>query len=138
MRWQSPKNKLLLASALLGVLLLLAPGHGVSPATLARVVLGLVALAGLAYWAQRKGKGTSKFQLPGRLTVAARTGLSPKCAVALVEADGRTYLVAYGDGFAEIQETAGARAARPVRQARKAKPLTRRASTGSARKAVAR
>jgi hypothetical protein len=137
MRWQSPKNKLLLASALLGVLLLLAPGHGVSPATVARNALGLGALAGLAFWAQRKGQGASKFQLPGRLTVAARTGLSPKCAVALVEADGRTYLVAYGDGFAEIQETVAA-APRPLRQARKAKPLTRRASAGASRKAVAR
>jgi len=137
MRWQSPKNKLLLAAALLAVLLLLAPAHGISAATIARLVLGLGALAGLALWAHRRGGGAAKFQLPGRLTVAARTGLSPKCSVALVEADGRSYLVAFGDGFAEIQETPAA--ARPVaRQARKSKPLTRRVSVGAPRKAASR
>lgn len=140
MRWQSPRNKLILASLLLGGLLLLGPTHGISAAAVARIVLGLGALAALAFWAHRRGAGPAKFQLPGRLTVAARTGLSPKCALALVEADGRTFLVAYGDGFAEIQETpaAGARAARPLRQARKGKRLVRRTSAGAARKAVAR
>jgi hypothetical protein len=137
MRWQSPKNKLLLASVLLAVLLLLAPAHGISAATIARLVLGLGALAALAFWSHRRSGGAAKFQLPGRLTVAARTGLSPKCSVALVEADGRTFLVAFGDGFAEIQETPAA--VRPVaRQARKSKPRTRRVSPGASLKAVSR
>lgn len=136
MRIQSPKNKLILASVLLCALLLVAPAHGMSAAALARGLLGLGALAALAYWASRRGHSPAKFQLPARLTVAARTGLSPKCALALVEADGRTYLVAYGDGFAEIQETAAV--ARSPLQARKGKPLTRRTATNVARKAGAR
>lgn len=139
MNWQSPKTKLTLAFLLLAGLLVLAPSQGISAAGAARIVLGLAALAGLAFWVQRRGKAAPRFQLPGRLTVAARTGLSPRCSVALVEADGRTYLVAYGDGFAEIKESAPPAKASRV-QARKTKPLTRRSAPArvSSKKAGAR
>lgn len=136
MNWQSPKMKLMLASLLLAALLVMAPTHGVSAVAVARIVLGLGALVALVLWTRRKGGGGAKFQLPGRLTVAARAGLSPKCSLALVEADGKTFLVAYGDGFAEIQETP--REAPKARQARRSKPLTRRSSVAASRKAGAR
>ena len=102
---KTPKAKLLAACGLLAALALIAPSQSMNPTMLARLVLGGVALAGLAWWAVRRQASPAKFALAPRLQVAARTGLSPKCSVALVEADGRTYLIAFGDGFAEIQET---------------------------------
>jgi hypothetical protein len=42
--------------------------------------------------------------LPERLKVVSRAGLSQRCGIALVEADGRSFLVAFGDSFAEIHE----------------------------------
>jgi hypothetical protein len=123
---KTPKAKLLAATGLIAALALLAPSQSVSAALLARLVLGGTALAGLAWWMTRQKALPAKFALAPRLQVAARTGLSPKCSVALVEADGRTYLVAYGDGFAEIQETAKA-------QAKARTPRTRRAVKGGAR-----
>lgn len=43
------------------------------------------------------------------LKVVARTALTPKSGVALLEVEGRRYLVAFGDGFATLlsQESAG-------------------------------
>jgi hypothetical protein len=42
--------------------------------------------------------------LPERLKVVSRAGLSQRCGLVLVEADGRSFLVAFGDSFAEIHE----------------------------------
>lgn len=42
-----------------------------------------------------------------RLEVIARAGLSPKCAVGLIEVDGRRFLIAHGDGFAQLQSLDG-------------------------------
>jgi hypothetical protein len=38
------------------------------------------------------------------LRVVSRAGLSQRCGIALVEADGHSFLVAFGDSFAEIQK----------------------------------
>ena len=51
--------------------------------------------------------------------MAARAGLSARCGAALVDADGRRYLVTYGDGFANVlqvpaPEAAVQRARRPA------------------------
>jgi flagellar protein FliO/FliZ len=102
---KTPKAKLVAATGLLAVLALVAPVGSMNAAVIARLILGGAALAGLAWWASRRQALPKKFALAPRLQVAARTGLSPKCSVALVEADGQTYLIAFGDGFAEIKET---------------------------------
>lgn len=105
------KMKLLAASLLVLLLAAFAQQSGMNAALVARVALGMAAAGGLAVWmirARRPGSGRT-FQLPPRLTVAARTGLSPRCGVALVEADGGRYLVAYGDGFAQLLNTLPAR-----------------------------
>jgi flagellar protein FliO/FliZ len=101
----SIKTKLLAASLLVLLLAAFAQQSGASAAGVARVALGLAALAGLiTWWVRARGRAGAgrPFQLPPRLSVAARTGLSPRCGVALVEADGGRYLVAYGDGFAQL------------------------------------
>ena len=126
------KMKLLAASLLLVLLAAFAQRTGVSAALEARVALGVAALAGLALWmirARGRPLGGRPFQLPPRLGVAARTGLSPRCGVALVEADGGRYLVAYGDGFAQLLN---ALPARPPAQARSGRrpPARRAARTG--------
>lgn len=122
------KMKLLAASLLVLLLAAFAQQSGASAALVARIALGLAALAGLAlWWLRTRGHGGAgrPFQLPPRLNVAARTGLSPRCGVALVEADGCRFLVAYGDGFAQLlnalpsRSPAHARAGRRVRVARK-------------------
>ncbi|HYV43654.1 MAG TPA: hypothetical protein VFA20_02290 [Myxococcaceae bacterium] len=97
------KLKLLAAALLVLLLAAFAQQSGASAAMVARIALGLAALAGLtAWWIRARGGAGRSFQLPARLSVAARTGLSPRCGVALVEADGRRFLVAYGDGFAQL------------------------------------
>lgn len=71
----------------------------------ARWGLAAVALTGLGIgWMRRKSLGP-RFLPPERLRVVSRAGLSPRCGVALVEVDGQSFLVAFGDSFAEVHET---------------------------------
>jgi len=104
----SPRNKLFAAAALLCVLPLAALAQGASPAVAARVVLGLCAAGGLAFWFVR-AKGAlpvSRFKRAPRLSVVQRVGLSARSGLALVEVDGRPFLIVHGDGFARIRPTA--------------------------------
>jgi flagellar biogenesis protein FliO len=94
---------LLLASGLLLGLVALAPLGGLSTAGAARWLLGAGALAGLGWWLWRRDGASPRFTLPERLRVISRAGLSQRCGIALVEADGRSFLVAFGDSFAEIR-----------------------------------
>ena len=99
----SLKVKLIAAAFLILLLAAFAQQSGTSAALMARIALAVAALAGLtAWWIRARGGAGRPFQLPPLLSVAARTGLSPRCGVALVEADGRRFLVAYGDGFAQL------------------------------------
>jgi hypothetical protein len=70
----------------------------------ARAALVVAALAaGIAWLRRRPSLSASAAQASRpRLAIAARAGLSARCGVALLEADGQTYLVAYGDGFAQL------------------------------------
>jgi hypothetical protein len=99
----SPRKRLLLASGLILGLAALAPLGGLSGAGAARWLLGAVALAGLGGWLWRRGSASPRFTLPERLKVVSRAGLSQRCGIALVEVDGRGFLVAFGDSFAEIR-----------------------------------
>nr|WP_242544363.1 flagellar biosynthetic protein FliO [Corallococcus sp. NCSPR001] len=92
--------------ALLVGLATLAPLEGLSLVGTSRLVIGAMALAGLGWVMLRKGgMAGSAAAAPEPLSIVSRTGLSQRCGLALVEADGRRYLVAYGDTFAEIHET---------------------------------
>jgi hypothetical protein len=115
----SPRTRLMLAGGLVLGLAALAPLGGLSAASAARWLLGAAALAGLGWWLRRRGAMGPRFALPERLRVISRAGLSPRCGLALVELDGRGFLVAFGDSFAEIRESpasvrAVARARRPA------------------------
>ncbi len=105
----SPKHRLLLAAAAVVSLAAAAPGG--QAALLARVVLALCALGGIAWWFHRAAKarapvgGFSLALAEPQLQVLSRTGLSPKHGVALLQADGRRYLVVFGDGFAQVHDT---------------------------------
>jgi len=131
---RSIKVKLLAASLLLLLLAAFAQRSGVSAASLSRAVLGLLACAGLAAWLfrLRRGSGSSAsrpFQLQPRLAIAARAGLSARCGLALVEADGRRYLLAHGDGFAHLLNALPPRAPAQAR-ARRRPPPGRTARSG--------
>ncbi|WP_208721136.1 hypothetical protein [Corallococcus aberystwythensis] len=103
----SPRGRLLFASALLLGLATLAPLGGLSLVGTSRLLIGSMALAGLGWVLLHKGRaaGSADAAAPEPLRIVSRTGLSQRCGLALVEADGRRYLVAYGDAFAEIHET---------------------------------
>ncbi|NNC07150.1 hypothetical protein HJC10_30415 [Corallococcus exiguus] len=103
----SPRGRLLFAVALLVGLATLAPLGGLSLVGTSRLLIGAMALAGLGWVLLRKGgmAGSVDAAALEPLSIVSRTGLSQRCGLALVEADGRRYLVAYGDTFAEIQET---------------------------------
>jgi flagellar protein FliO/FliZ len=113
-----PRTKLLLACGLVLLLALVAPRVGASTVGLARGVLGACALAGAAWWWARGRARGPAFQLTEPLQVLSRRGLSPRCSVALVEAEGRRFLIAYGDAFAQVQPMPRARH-RPASRAAK-------------------
>lgn len=118
----APRNKLLLAVGLVLGLAVLASMREFSLTALARVVLGGGVLVGLGWWV-RRGRGGSRFERTARLEVVSRAGLSPRCGLALVEVDGSSYLVAFGDSFAEIQRTRGPVRLEP-RSRRRVAPLS--------------
>ena len=105
--WQSgPRAKLLVATVLVLLLSLAAPRGGLSVVGLARGLLALALLGG-AGWRLARGRSSRRaFRLHEPLEVLSRQGLSPRCAVALLQADGERFLVTYGDGFAQVQPVA--------------------------------
>ena len=123
----SPRHKLIGAALLALVAPLIAAAQGASAATAARVLLGLVAAGGIAFWfiRARGGLSDSKFKSAPRLNVVQRVGLSQRTGLALIEVDGKPYLVVHGDGFAKITP-----AKRPARVAlRSVPPLAEGASS---------
>lgn len=101
----TPRQKLVGAAVLALTIPLAATLQGASAAMIARVVLGLAAVAGLAFWfiRARGGLSLSKFKSAPRLNVVQRVGLSQRTGLALIEVDGKPYLVVHGDGFARIR-----------------------------------
>ncbi|QSQ23994.1 flagellar biosynthetic protein FliO [Pyxidicoccus parkwayensis] len=123
----SPRARLLAAGALLLGLTALGPLGGLSISSVARGLLGALALGGLGWWLRRRGASEPDVPRLARMQVISRTGLSPRCGLALVEVDGRGYLVAFGDSFAEIRETQEPEDvfARALAQARRPMPKRR-------------
>jgi hypothetical protein len=107
-----PRGRALGALVLLAALVLAGRGGTALPGGLAGALLllgGAGAAAG-AWWARGRAAGPGGgFRLPERLVVHQRAGLSGRCGLALVEADGARYLVVYGEGFATVRRAAGAR-----------------------------
>ena len=68
-----------------------------------RLLLGLAAAAAMTAWFIRTRSGEQRLRAPERLKVICRTGLSQRCSLAVVELDGETLLVAFGDGFAQMK-----------------------------------
>jgi flagellar protein FliO/FliZ len=104
----SPRHKLIGAALLALVAPLIAAAQGASAATAARVLLGLTAAGGIAFWFIRARGGlgsSSKFKAAPRLNVVQRVGLSQRTGLALIEIDGKPYLVVHGDGFAKVSPT---------------------------------
>lgn len=102
----APSLKKSILKAGFGILGLLAlpfvTGHA-SSAPAIKMVGALVAICGLAYVALKllaKRGLTGPAQSP--LKVVARTSLSTKNGVAILEADGRRYVVAFGDGYTTV------------------------------------
>jgi hypothetical protein len=110
----TPRTKVLASAALVALLAACSQAAGISAASAARAALAVAALAALVLWAVHSRRSAARPELRPRLQVSARAGLSQRCGVALVEADGRRYLVAYGDGFAQVLDalTAAPRAGR--------------------------
>ncbi|HLL52313.1 MAG TPA: flagellar biosynthetic protein FliO [Myxococcaceae bacterium] len=96
----TPRGKLLAASALALALALGAMGGGTAVG-LARWLLGGAAVAGLGLWLRRSGARAERRRGPA-MEVRARAGLGPRSGVALVRAEGRSFLITHGDGFARI------------------------------------
>ena len=124
----SARHRLLIASGLIVALAALASWGGLAASTGARWLLGAIVLGGLGWWWSRRRPRGHGFVFPERLQIISRTGLSQRCGIALVEADGRSFLVAYGDSFAEIRGASGLE--RGFSQARRLAPR-RRASAYS-------
>lgn len=123
----SPRARLLAAGALVLGLTALGPLGGLSMTSAARGLLGALALGGLGWWLRRRAASGPDVSQLSRMHVVSRTGLSPRCGLALVEVDGRGYLVAFGDSFAEIHETQEPEDvfARALAQARRPMPKRR-------------
>jgi hypothetical protein len=126
MKTLTPKQKLIVAGCILLALPFAAAGAGASAAVAARIALVVAALAGAFLWAKRGGRNAETPER--RLRVLQRAGLSGRCSLALVVADGREFLVAYGDGFAQIHP-----APRQSAAGRRPSPRIRRHRAGGAR-----
>ncbi len=116
----SPRSKLLLAAGLLLGLAALAPMGGLSATSVARGLLGALVLVGLGVWLMRRGRAESRFALPEPMRVVSRTGLSPRCGLALVEVEKGRYLVVYGDSYAEIRRVRAPVRVKTVREKERA------------------
>jgi hypothetical protein len=129
----SPRARLLAAGALVLGLAALGPLGGLSMTSAARWLLGAAALGGLGWWLRRRGGAEPGVPTLERLRVVSRAGLSPRCGLALVEVDGRGFLVAFGDSFAEIREAGEQEPgfARALAQARR--PMPKRRTPGRGR-----
>lgn len=115
----TPKQKLVGASIAALTIPLAASFNGASSATAARIVIAVLALGGLVFWFVRAKGGLgflagSKFKSAPRLNVVQRVGLSPRTGLALIEVDGKPYLVVHGDGFARIRPARGPTRAAPL------------------------
>lgn len=104
----TPRQKLVGASLAALMIPLAASLQGASAATAARAVIAVLALGGLAFWFIRAKGGLgflagTKFKSAPRLEVVQRVGLSQRTGLALIEVDGKPYLVVHGDGFARIR-----------------------------------
>jgi flagellar protein FliO/FliZ len=97
----TPKTKITIASVALLALGVAAGIHGVDATRIARALLAVVALAGLGGWLLRSRRANPALAAP-RVAIVARTGLAHRTGVALVEIDGRPFLVVHGDGFANV------------------------------------
>ena len=118
-----PRVKLWVALGCLGVLAL-AGLRGQAFAWVARGALGLSAAGALAFWLILRRREVAGFAAPQRLQVVCRATLTPRCAAALIEADGGTFVVVHGEGFAEIREAPPRRTA----QSRRPLPIRRQAA----------
>jgi hypothetical protein len=103
----SPKQKILAASCALMALFAIAASQGASPSSIARVLIGIGAVVGMTVWfARQRGLAPKLAATAPRLAVVARTGLSQRAGVALIEVDGKPFIVVHGDGYAQVHPTA--------------------------------
>ena len=71
--------------------------------TAARMLAALVAASTLAFFALKLlANRTQQASAAQPLKVIAKTALSPKTQVAVIEADGQRLVIAFGDGFAQL------------------------------------
>ncbi len=101
----SPRAKLIAVGACTSALALAAAVSSGSFTTGARIVLGALAIAGLAAWALRQ-KGLAlpgRFAKTPRLQIVQKIGLSARAGVALVDVDGRSFLIVHGEGGTRIR-----------------------------------
>jgi flagellar biogenesis protein FliO len=102
----NPKTKLILAFS--GLILLVSISilsqAQLSMSSIARGILALACIGVFGVWfLKQKAQGGTKFINAPRLQVVQRIGLSQKSQVALIEADGRQYLIVHGEGFATVK-----------------------------------
>jgi flagellar protein FliO/FliZ len=97
----TPKTKIAIASIMLLALGVAAGAQGLDATRIARALLAVVALAGLGGWFLRSRSARPAAPAP-RVAIVARTGLAHRTGVALIEIDGKPFLVVHGDGFANV------------------------------------
>ncbi|ADO74086.1 flagellar biosynthetic protein FliO [Stigmatella aurantiaca] len=101
----SLRNRLLMATGLVLGLAMMGWLGRMPAAQASRWGLWALALVGVGIgWVCRRSLGP-RFVLPERLRIISRAGLSQRCGLALVEVEGKRFLVAFGDSFAELHET---------------------------------
>ncbi|ATB27859.1 hypothetical protein [Melittangium boletus] len=119
--FMSPRARMVLALGLVLALAVMARWGETSVTSVARVLLGGVALVVGVGWLRRRDRSGTRFMRAEPLRVVSRAGLSQRCGLALVDVEGSHYLVVFGDSFSEIRRMRG-----PVRE----KPRSGRCTGG--------
>lgn len=97
----APRQKvMLLVAAVIALLASLAATS--STTTAARVALGALAVGGLGFWFVQQRRAP-RFASTRRLQLVQKIGLSPRAGVALVDVDGRSFLIVHGEGGTRIR-----------------------------------
>lgn len=108
----SPRKKIVVLISLFAALTLILMLRRFDLQTGCRTILIAAALLVTGYWFKAR-PASSRKKSTVCLTVMGQTAVSPRCKIALIEVQGSHYLLAHGEGFAQLHLVAASHSPKP-------------------------